>query len=419
MSPEAIYLWTTLSGLALILLAHRLGGKTPILSSIGYLSLLLTLSIIVRGVSGLVGLGSSVTGLSILLVFYMKGRHSIFEDLIVDTLASIPPILVSTTDIVRLYIYWEIMTALLISAISARVERGSVSAGLKYLLFCGAGSLIALIGLVIGVQESMSTDIRVFLDKSSITARILLLTGLGAEASIFPLYMWLPDYYSEVNPLLAAMISSWITPVSGFVIGELASFNHGSAVVIATLASLSSLVGSIAAYSQKDLGRLLGYSSISHTGYITTASALGGPLGLSSSLLHALAHSLAKSPVFLLAGALSEKSIDVDTLSSIGGRASSFTVVASSLGLLGLPPALTFWSEILILSSLGNSPAYFTLLAVSVIASAGYSFKLLYTQAGKKSIIELGRLSIIPLALAVLSIALSIAPFNILGYFLK
>lgn len=153
------------------------------------------------------------------------------------------------------------------------------------------------------------------------------------------------------------------------------------------------------------------------------------PLGVQYGALHILAHATVKIPAFLVAYLMIEyvgmysvsglRELDVDII--------RFIVITSAIGLLGLPPLLTFWSEVFIFIASYSLGGIWKLLALAffmaILFSTGYAFKLIYSfsKRNDKKDVKLNRKIVIaslPLAIAVvLSIIFGIFQSNIIIYF--
>jgi len=132
---------------------------------------------------------------------------------------------------------------------------------------------------------------------------------------------------------------------------------------------------------QRDLKRLLAYSSIEHIGIVALGVGLGGPLGLFGALLHAFNHSLAKTLLFFTTGSVRETfgTLRMDRIRGMGRAlpSTSAVLVVGGLAVAGLPPFGLFVSEFAILMSAFTQSHY--LLALLMLAAISIAFgALLY-----------------------------------------
>jgi multicomponent Na+:H+ antiporter subunit D len=139
--------------------------------------------------------------------------------------------------------------------------------------------------------------------------------------------------------------------------------------ILMYLGVISIVVAAFLALGQKDIKRMLAYSSISQVGYIILGIGLGTPLGILGGLFHLLNHALAKSLLFLNSGSI-QMSTGTRNLDEMGGLAKRmpFTAATSligSLSIAGVPPLNGFWSKLIIIVALVQAKMWvFALIAV-------------------------------------------------------
>jgi hydrogenase-4 component F len=191
-------------------------------------------------------------------------------------------------------------------------------------------------------------------------AFVFVIVGYGTKVGFVPMHSWLPDAHAEAPSPISALLSAVLLNCAMYTllrydaiiaraIGP--SFSHRLLLVFGTL---SLVVAGLLIVVQKDLKRLLAYSSIEHMGIIAIGIGLGGVLGLYGALLHTFNHSLGKSLLFFAAGNV-RQNFGTSRMERIGGLARLLpkTALALSLGslaILGLPPFARFVSEFAILS---------------------------------------------------------------------
>jgi multicomponent Na+:H+ antiporter subunit D len=193
------------------------------------------------------------------------------------------------------------------------------------------------------------------------------------------------------------------------------------------------VAGAFLALGQKDLKRLLAYSSISQIGYVLFAFGIGTPLAIVGGLFHLLNHAVFKSLLFLNSGAVVYNT-DTRDFEKLGGLSQKMpltvsTAIAGSLSISGLPPLGGFWSKFLIILAAVQSGQHI-LAGVAVIASIvtlGYYMKFLkFTFFGKlrdtykkvKEVPFFMCLSMIVLALLTIGLGLLLLP-SLQGWILE
>jgi multicomponent Na+:H+ antiporter subunit D len=142
--------------------------------------------------------------------------------------------------------------------------------------------------------------------------------------------------------------------------------------VLMYLAMLSMVAAAFLALGQKDIKRMLAYSSISQVGYIVLGLGLGTPLGIAGGLFHLINHAMAKSLLFLNSGSI-QQATGTRNLDEMGGLAKRMPVTAAanlvgSLSIAGVPPLNGFWSKLIIIIALVQA-GHVGFAVVAVLAS--------------------------------------------------
>jgi NADH-quinone oxidoreductase subunit M len=223
----------------------------------------------------------------------------------------------------------------------------------------------------------------------------VLLLGLGIKVPLWPLHTWLPSAHTIAptagSVLLAAVLLKMGT--YGIVRLVVATVPAGFAVLaplLAILGVVGILWGGLACLVERDLKRLIAYSSVAHMGFVALALASGSETGLQAALFGNIAHGVVSALLFLVVGELKDRwgSADLrvaraalrDKAPRLGG-----VLVVGLAGALGLPGLISFWGEFLALYA-AWSPAEgrpVTLLRVCVVLgavglalAAGYSLRV-------------------------------------------
>ena len=268
-------------------------------------------------------------------------------------------------------------------------ERRSDAAG-RFVLFTVLGSTLMLVGILFLVHHQGTSDLTELarlhgdgISRSLETAIAgMLLLGLGIKVPLWPLHTWLPSAHTIAptagSVLLAAVLLKMGT--YGIVRLVVATVPNGVATlspVLAILGVIGILWGGLACLVERDLKRLIAYSSVAHMGFVVLALASGSDTGLQAALLGNIAHGIVAALLFFVVGDLKEQwgSADLRT-ARVGLRDSAprFGVVllVGLAAALGLPGLITFWGEFLALyaawSPAPDRPA--TLMRVCVVLGA-------------------------------------------------
>src|SRR6266571_4901262 len=223
-----------------------------------------------------------------------------------------------------LWIAVEITT--IISALLVAIEDtdGAAEAAWKYVLIASAGLGLALLGTVFayyaGAQvlgEHYNLAIQPLIAAGPHLpatpvrlAFLLALLGYGTKVGLFPVHTWLPDAHSEAPTPVSALLSGSLLAVSFYAIlrfyqvtaAALGSGFPRDALLAFGVASL--LLAALYVFGQRDVKRLLAYSSVEHMGILAIGVSFGAPVALAGVMLHVLAHAAAKGNAFMGAGVL-------------------------------------------------------------------------------------------------------------------
>ncbi|AFK51322.1 Membrane-bound hydrogenase, subunit NuoN [Thermogladius calderae 1633] len=313
------------------------------------LASLLYLSVLERSLAGLVGLTVSIVGIASLVSAFglLDAGRSVFTLLVLAACSS-STILAYATDAVVVFTAWEILSLSVLFTAGYTKSEESASAVIKYLVTCSAGSLLLLTGFALAFAETGTTSLAGLAGASPL-AKLLVLVGVGVEASLFPLGFWLPDVYAAAPEPGVAVISSAATGVASILLYRTVLADPLVGRVVAILASLGVVVSVAHMYKESDLRRVLAYSSMFSSNAMLLAFSSSNSLAISMALVYYLAHSLSKTSAFILAGGL-RRDYGYSSVQDLVGVASGWGVMKlnlalSLLGILGVPPFVSFWGD--------------------------------------------------------------------------
>ncbi len=249
--------------------------------------------------------------------------------------------------------------------------RRALEASWKYVITCSLGIALAFLGSVLvyfaalhaGVHGAGSLDwtslmaVSRHLDPGVMRlAMALVVLGYGTKVGLAPMHSWLPDAHGEAPAPVSALMSGVLLSVAFYALLRFKAVADGALgpgfarglLVGAGLLSLG--VAASLLVAQRDLKRLLAYSSLEHMGLLALGAAAGTPLALAAVLLHILGHGVAKAVAFLAAGEI-VRGERTSVLAGVGGILSRRPVLGGIFGfslaaLLGLPPFSIFVSEL-------------------------------------------------------------------------
>jgi NADH-quinone oxidoreductase subunit M len=215
----------------------------------------------------------------------------------------------------------------------------------------------------------------------------LLLIGFAVKLPVFPLHTWLPDAHTDAPTAVSVMLAGVLIKMGGYGMVRLCvSFFPDVAKDFAQpliiLALIGIIYGAAVTLVQKDIKRLIAYSSISHMGYVLLGIFALGNLSLTGAALQMFSHGIVTGLLFAMAG-LVIHNIEERDLSQLGGLVRQVPVMAAvfsvaGLASLGLPTTSGFAAEFLIFLGSYNSTVVphitvYTIIAiVGVVLTAGY-----------------------------------------------
>jgi len=261
----------------------------------------------------------------------------------------------------------------------------SVEAAWKYIIICSVGIILALIGTILfsyalslggGLRSLNWTDMMSVsgqLDKNLLKiAFIFILVGYGTKAGLAPMHTWLPDAHSQAVAPISALLSGVLLKTAIYAIlrfgiimnRSLGESSHYVSNLLILLGLISLVVSCGFILVQKDIKRLLAYSSIEHVGIIALGFGIGGPFGIMGGLLHIFNHAVTKSLMFFSAGNIVSvyKKHNMRMIRGVLGSM-PFTGAMALIGvfaLAGMPPFSIFISEMMVIFSAFSKGAYLT-----------------------------------------------------------
>jgi hydrogenase-4 component F len=285
---------------------------------------------------------------------------------------------------------------------------GAVEAGWKYLIVCTVGIAFALFGTIAlylaavrsGVSPESALDWATLMTAAPKfsgaadlvkIAFVFVTIGYGTKIGFVPMHSWLPDAHAEAPSPISAMLSAVLLNCALYALlrfDAITSRAIGSGfphTLLLVFGSLSVVVAAFLMVVQRDLKRLLAYSSIEHMGIVALGVGLGGTLGLFGALLHAFNHSIAKSLLFFTAGNVREN-FSTLRMEKIRGMArtlpwTSGALVIGTLAIVGLPPFGLFISEFFILTAAFSAGRYQVAVLLLVSLSVVFGALLYHFQA--------------------------------------
>jgi NADH-quinone oxidoreductase subunit M len=412
-----------------------LGGKKAI-ETYPWIGLLnLEFGLLVDGIALLIGLSVVLlAALSALAsIAYLKGRHehgAYYCLLLLFTSAMLG--LVLATNLLQFYLFWELMTIPSFFLIVGWGYRDPQRIGLKYFLWTRASGLCLLLGIL--WLHSLTGSFA--LNQGAVAGGqnwapifSLFMVAFFIKMAILPFHNWLPDAHAEAPAPISALLSGVMIKMGAYGVVRIGLGMGPTPYLVwfLGLGAFTMLYGAMMALLQRDVKRLLAFSSVSQMGLILFGL-LTIDMGVAGGLFHLINHAIAKGLLFLGSGALLYR-VGTRDMVRMGGLVkrmpiTAITMAIAAVSLSATPPLSAFVSEVLIVGGgiYGGHYWLTTIILVSSILTAGYFLWMLYQIFFGKLPLKLGRVReapahfTIPLILLAIPIVLfGIWPDLILG----
>ena len=321
----------------------------------------------------------------------------------------------ASLDFFLFYVFWELMLLPMYFLIGIWGGPRKEYAAIKFFLYTLAGSVLMLLA-ILGLYYASSSEPGIALrlvDGTPVahTFNMLLLAALGQHGHweqlapimgmnfarvvwiglfigfaikipMFPFHTWLPDAHVEAPTPVSVILAGVLLKMGGYGIlrvnfGILPEATRHFADAIAIFGTINIVYGAFVCLAQKDLKKLIAYSSVSHMGFVLLGMAAFTPEALSGAVLQMWTHGIVSPMLFLIVGVIYDRAHHRE-IEGFGGIASQVPEYTALMGLaffasMGLPGLCGFISEFMIFQ--GSFPVYRTLTiisATSVILTASY-----------------------------------------------
>lgn len=347
----------------------------------------------------------------IMLLSLLGGLKQIFVDveekkvniyfIMTDLLLASLLALIYTNDIFTGYVFIEINTIAACGLIMSKQNGRTIVASTKYMVMSLLGSGLTLISITLlyditghllmsNIKEAVANIYATGQYAEPLTIVIALFAvGLAIKSALFPFHSWLPDAYGYSTASSAAMLSSLVSKGYIFllikiiyrVIGFEVVASHRIMNILFVFGLIGMILGSVRALGERDIRRMIAYSSIAQIGYIYMGIGLGTKYGVHAAIFHILSHAASKALLFISANGLSRVSGDSKLFVDLKGsgfrnKIAGIGFMVGSLSMVGIPLFAGFISKVNFAAASVVSPTKMipTLicLAISTVLNAMY-----------------------------------------------
>lgn len=333
-----------------------------------------------------------------------NGKHRMYyvmSDLVLSALI----VLSTTNDIFTGYVFIEICTIASCGLLMIHQIGRTTLAAIRYMIFSLIGSGLFMLGVILlyaitghllmpNLKETIadlwqSGSYRI----SLLSAMSLITIGLTIKSGLFPFHFWMPDTYGYATPASGGILSGLVSKGYIFfllrvifgVFGTGVFYRSGLSNILFVFGAIGIVVGSISALREKDVFRMIAYSSAAQIGYIYMGIGISPVLGALAAVFHILTHAITKPPLFLSSAQLS------DTAGSrLRGdwrgaghrnRIAALTFTVCSFSMIGIPLTMGFVSKYRFAVAAFDRTALLVptliVLALSTILNAWYFMRVI------------------------------------------
>ncbi len=302
--------------------------------------------------------------------------------------------MVATGDAFNVFVFLEVssLSTYVLVSMGARRDKRALTAAYDYLIMgtIGATFFVIGIGFLYAATGTLNmADMAAIIrengaDRTIQTAFAFIVVGMGLKVAVYPLHLWLPNAYTYAPSVVSAFLGGTATKAAIYVLmrfmftvfrPEFLFEVRALDLIMVPLALVAMFAGSIIAIFQRDMKRMLAYSSIAQIGYILLGIGFLTETGLSAAVIHLFNHGITKAALFMGAGALIFRSGSSFYRSLEGlGRTMPFTgfaIVIAGLSLIGVPGTAGFISKWLLVQAAiekGWWPIALAVVASSLLA---------------------------------------------------
>nr|WP_042196021.1 NADH-quinone oxidoreductase subunit M [Kibdelosporangium sp. MJ126-NF4]CEL22358.1 NADH-ubiquinone oxidoreductase chain M [Kibdelosporangium sp. MJ126-NF4]CTQ89213.1 NADH-ubiquinone oxidoreductase chain M (EC 1.6.5.3) [Kibdelosporangium sp. MJ126-NF4] len=307
-------------------------------------------------------------------------------------------------DLLLFFVFFEVVLIPMYALIAGWGGAGRGPAARQFILYTLLGSGVLLVGLLVIYGQTSTLDIVALADRGGagighavqVIAFVLVAGGLAVKVPMWPLHTWLPDAHSEAPTVGSVLLAGVLLKMGTYGLIRIAVpiLPDGATAVAPFLGALGVIgivYAALACLAQRNLKRLIAFSSVGHMGFVLLGISTLTAAGINAALFANIAHGLITGLLFFLVGGMAERfgSTDMDKIGggtlALAPRLSVLLIVAA-VASFGLPGLAGFWGEMLaMLAAFDPAPGlnrplylvYMVVAGIGAVLTAAYFLVML------------------------------------------
>lgn len=287
-------------------------------------------------------------------------------------------------DLFTLFVAWELVCFISYFIVIRRAH-ATFEGAVKYMVTSALGSGCVLFAISLVLAYTGSTSLLALANLEGglrVLVFILLFSGFGVRMTIFPFNLWVPDLYESSDFLITTVFAALLTKIGVYTIGRTLAGTRLALPMVALLAIVTMTLANLNALTQRDIKRLLAYSSIAHMAYVllglSTSLSSGTLAGITGALFHSFNHLICMSLAFFAVGVAG--CTEISKLKGLyrKSRLIGLSLVICFFSLAGIPGLNIFAGEFLIITGIIESGYlwFAVAMALNQLIALGYYLRL-------------------------------------------